>query len=277
MRPQSAPPVKQDGQPVTRSPNFPQHFRLPGQDRSAWICGRSVIAHIDQSFKRDENWPICPWCKSFARPHVLMFNDAHMASDMEQELRFQRWREVLIDAGRQYRLSRGKLLRVVILEIGCGGRVPTVRATSETTAAQLKKNAEVTVARINRDFPLPDRLHPLANDTRYLCLPMKGLEALRKISEHYTELMKPKPASAKATAKERLNRSRSRDAEISAAPALASTVDVQKPQESKESQSGPRSHRRGGRSQRACQIRLWLKVPETAHRLGQWRLDNDVP
>jgi len=171
-----------------------------------------------------------------------MFNDAHMASDMEQELRFQRWREVLIDAGRQYRLSRGKLLRVVILEIGCGGRVPTVRATSETTAAQLKKNAEVTVARINRDFPLPDRLHPLANDTRYLCLPMKGLEALRKISEHYTELMKPKPvgerraakASAKATAKERLNRSRSRDAEISAAPALASTVDVQKPQESKE-------------------------------------------
>ncbi len=67
------------------------------------------------------------------------------------------------------------------------GRVPTVRATSETTAAQLKKNAEVTgtslrvllslnsyvktwpawysVARINRDFPLPDRLHPLANDT----------------------------------------------------------------------------------------------------------------
>lgn len=43
MRPQSAPPVKQDGQPVTRSPNFPQHFRLPGQDRSVWICGRSVF------------------------------------------------------------------------------------------------------------------------------------------------------------------------------------------------------------------------------------------
>ena len=43
LRPQSAPPVKQDGQPVKRSPHFPQHFRLPGQDRSVWIFGRSVV------------------------------------------------------------------------------------------------------------------------------------------------------------------------------------------------------------------------------------------
>ncbi|CAK9102606.1 unnamed protein product [Durusdinium trenchii] len=121
-----------------------------------------------------------------------VFNDTHMVSDMEQELRFQRWKDVVLDVARTSRVSRGKMMRLVILEIGCGGRVPTVRATCETTASQLKKYADVTVARINPDFPLPDRLHPPAMYSRYLCLPMKGLEGLRKINEQYQELIKPR-------------------------------------------------------------------------------------
>lgn len=236
--PQKASSVTVKETPVNRpfGPRKNPLAKLPAETRP------EVVTQVEHSFKRkDENWPICPWCKSLARPHVLMFNDAHMASDMEQELRFQRWREVLIDAGRSCRLSRGRLLRLVILEIGCGGRVPTVRATCETTAAQMKKNADVTVARINLDFPLPDRLHPLASDTRYLCLPMKGLEGLRKISEHYAELMKPKPVKRRleAAAQEQgprgpRDRSRSRDAQTPIVEAAVPSVTARAPQEPKQ-------------------------------------------
>ena len=112
---------------------------LPGNARFGNFCALEVITQIEHSFKRkDENWsghsekseksriwcelseisafesfaltfitllwprPICPWCKSLARPQVLMpepqktgtktqesmkcgrFNDTHMASDVEQ-------------------------------------------------------------------------------------------------------------------------------------------------------------------------------------------------
>ncbi|CAJ1418954.1 unnamed protein product, partial [Effrenium voratum] len=129
---------------------------------------------------------------------------------MEQELRFQRWKDVVMDVGRSAVVSRGKKMRLVILEIGCGGQVPTVRATTETSASQLRKCADVTVARINPDFPLPDRLHPPAMYLRYLCVPSRGLEALKKISEHYQALMKPRRRAEEDQSGEERERSRSR-------------------------------------------------------------------
>jgi len=160
---------------------------LPKENR------KEVAKLVATSFgRKDANWPACPFCNTLCRPRVLMFNDTHMVSDTEQDARFQRWREVLVDVGRSLNVSHGRMMRVVILEIGCGGTVPTVRMTCEATAVQLKSAADVTVARINPDFPLPDRLHPPSMYLRYLSLPMRGLEGLKKVNEQYTELTKPR-------------------------------------------------------------------------------------
>lgn len=149
---------------------------------------------------------------------------------------------MVLDVCKQSRVSRNKMTRVTVLEIGCGGRVPTVRSVSEALATSFRKHAEVTsplefkrskpflshflailrlnsslkclkrlvkrrsVARINPEFPLPDRLHPLSMYSRYLCLPVKGLEGLRKISEHYDALAKPSQRPLKARFKEHLKR-----------------------------------------------------------------------
>lgn len=138
--------------------------------------------------RKDNNWPCCPFCNGPARPRVLMFNDSHWVSDFEQESRFQQWREVLVDVGRSLNVSHGRMMRLLILEIGCGGRVPTVRSTCESTALQLKSAADVTVARINPDFPLPDRLYPPSMYLRYLALPLGALEGLKKVNEHYMQM-----------------------------------------------------------------------------------------
>lgn len=150
---------------------------------------KEAAAHVASSFgRKDNNWPCCPFCNGPARPRVLMFNDSHWVSDFEQESRFQQWREVLVDVGRSLNVSHGRMMRLLILEIGCGGRVPTVRSTCESTALQLKSAADVTVARINPDFPLPDRLYPPSMYLRYLALPLGALEGLKKVNEHYMQM-----------------------------------------------------------------------------------------
>jgi len=150
---------------------------------------KEASAHVASSFgRKDANWPCCPFCNGHARPRVLMFNDSHWVSDFEQESRFQLWREVLVDVGRSLNVSHGRMMRLLILEIGCGGTVPTVRSTVESTALQLKSAADVTVARINPDFPLPDRLYPPSMYLRYLALPMGALQGLKKVNEHYMQM-----------------------------------------------------------------------------------------
>ena len=88
--------------------------------------------------------PVCPACGALARPNVLMFNDwnwlPHRMSD--QERRFASWLETVGGAG------------LVIIEMGAGSAVPTVRMTSERVANRLG----ATLVRINpREPQVPQR------------------------------------------------------------------------------------------------------------------------
>lgn len=103
--------------------------------------------------------PSCPHCGSLARPNVLMFGDWSWVSDRSgaQEERFASWLECL--SGR----------RTVIIEIGAGTAVPTVRMTSERVAARTGG----TLIRINlREPHVPDG---------HIAIPAPGLEALEMI------------------------------------------------------------------------------------------------
>jgi len=93
--------------------------------------------------------PHCRSCGGLARPNVLMFGDEAWSPGRTsaQGVRFKAWLRSL---------ARG---RFVVVEIGAGTRVPTVRSTSE----QLAVAGRVPLIRINpRESDGPENAIPLA-------------------------------------------------------------------------------------------------------------------
>jgi NAD-dependent SIR2 family protein deacetylase len=99
--------------------------------------------------------PLCPDCGGLARPNILMFNDGgwNPSRTREQSLRWQRWRE--------------SCSRVVVIEVGAGTAVPTVRHFGESLG--------VPLLRINPREPDIFRSQDLS-------LPMGALEGIRLIA-----------------------------------------------------------------------------------------------
>lgn len=81
--------------------------------------------------------PTCPWCGALARPNILMFGDGGWSGyrAQQQQNRLMNW---LVGAG-----------RLVIIEIGAGTAIPTVRHFSNA-ALQGRK---ATLVRINPREP----------------------------------------------------------------------------------------------------------------------------
>lgn len=77
---------------------------------------------ISSSFK--SNFPTCIHCGKTARPNVLMFGDPNFIEDKVGFKRYTTWNELSAKW-----LDRKK--KLVILEVGCGNNVPTVRCNSE--------------------------------------------------------------------------------------------------------------------------------------------------
>jgi len=115
----------------------------------------------DESFRASAPLPSCSRCGSLARPNVLMFGDFGWLPDRTsaQERRFADWVAHLGDS------------RLVIVEVGAGTAVPTVRMTSE----QLAHRPGATLIRINVREPQVPRNH--------IGIALGGLEALREIAE----------------------------------------------------------------------------------------------
>ncbi|MBI5382783.1 MAG: NAD-dependent protein deacetylase [Opitutae bacterium] len=105
-------------------------------------CAATWPAPADTRFAVDEatlraggELPRCSVCGGLARPNVLMFDDATWSPGRSaaQQIRFRLWLR---------RLTRGKL---VVVEIGAGTAVPTVRQNAE----QLASAAGTPLIRIN--------------------------------------------------------------------------------------------------------------------------------
>ena len=95
-----------------------------------------------------------------------MFGDAAYLDDEAQAAAWERWTAaVLAEArARAWREPPGSALRVVLLEVGCGGTVRTVRHQSEALAEELlEAGAHATLVRVNPDLLLYQlrRLLPL--------------------------------------------------------------------------------------------------------------------
>lgn len=102
---------------------------------------------IDQvTFRASDPLPQCRHCSAVARPNILMFGDRVWLDHRTraQQQRFMLWLKTLEESDAKF----------VIVELGAGTAVPTVRLTSERLAEQLGG----TLIRINpREANVPDQ------------------------------------------------------------------------------------------------------------------------
>jgi NAD-dependent SIR2 family protein deacetylase len=162
--------------------NVDGHFQLAGFDPDRVIECHGSLVHLqcttpchheiwsaddlevevdEESFRAVSSVPECPRCGELARPNVLMFNDWHWIPHRSstQERRLEAW------------IDEAKNSRLVIIELGAGSAVPTVRMTSERVARSL----DATLVRINPREPKA----PYGQ----MSLPLGALEALEAIDE----------------------------------------------------------------------------------------------
>lgn len=109
--------------------------------RDIWEASTQIVKINEETFEAEGNLPMCPHCNKLARPNILMFGDWNWIfsrSNMQTE-RFDDW------------LSNAKKrdLQLVIIEMGAGSAVATVRATSE----KLSRLKNATLIRINPREP----------------------------------------------------------------------------------------------------------------------------
>lgn len=125
------------------------------------------------------NRPKCVRCGGAARPAVLMWGDDDHLEDAAASRRWTTWVEALRELAEKRYDEDDPLLNVVLLEVGAGGEVTTVRQQSETLLRDLlDSDADACLIRINPELPLADdpRRQP-----RTLSLMAKGNDALRGI------------------------------------------------------------------------------------------------
>ncbi|BCA79251.1 Sir2 family NAD-dependent protein deacetylase [Desulfuromonas sp. AOP6] len=115
---------------------------------------------IDTTTMKATHIPRCPRCGGVARPNILMFGDYSWISDRshDQEERFDAF------------LGRNRQRRLLVIELGAGSAIPTIRHLSE----RLGQRPGTQVVRIN-----PREAHI---GSPHLSLPVGALEGLTGIA-----------------------------------------------------------------------------------------------
>ncbi len=136
------------------------HLQCTGPCSGALWSAEGMEVEVDgESFRARPPLPACPSCGAVARPNVLMFGDWSWipSRTAAQERRFEAW------------LEEHGSPDLVVVEIGAGTAVPTVRLTSERVAARFG----ATLVRINPREPEVPR--------GQIGLPAGAVEALERI------------------------------------------------------------------------------------------------
>lgn len=142
---------------------------------------------VDRYSGFEKNHPTCRACGGPARPAVLMFGDYQWEDLERQNNRWEDWVDTLQEHAKRGLLVGGEVrqTRIAVLEIGAGGRVPTVRRTSETcTKGFLDVGADASLIRINPELPLADSRCFDRGGTyqhNFISIMCGGLDALRRI------------------------------------------------------------------------------------------------
>ncbi|MBZ5712780.1 SIR2 family NAD-dependent protein deacylase [Nannocystis pusilla] len=117
---------------------------LRGCDLEAWSAAEVTVSVDAESLRAAAPLPTCPRCGGLARPNILMFGDFSWdpSRSSAQEERLQAWLGEVAAAR----------ARLVVLCLGSGTAIPTVRFTAERTVRRLGG----TLIRVNpRDPGVP--------------------------------------------------------------------------------------------------------------------------
>lgn len=148
------------GERVCEAHGSIHHLQCVAECRSSQIWDATEPVDVDpDTMRANQPWPRCPACGALARPNILMFGDAAWRDErtQAQEAHLGRWLEEV----------RSK--HIVVVELGAGNAIPTVRRLSE----QLARASKTTLIRINpRESEGPRGT---------LSLPLGALAALRRI------------------------------------------------------------------------------------------------
>jgi NAD-dependent SIR2 family protein deacetylase len=127
-------------------------------------CGNAIWNNdetipVDFDTMRAQHVPQCRHCRQPARPNILMFGDYSWLSDRTrgQEMRFESF------------LSQHQHEPVVVIEMGAGTAIPTIRYMSERIGHQ----HHATVIRIN-----PREAHIAGGHVSLPCGAVEGLEGI---------------------------------------------------------------------------------------------------
>ncbi|HJV28851.1 MAG TPA: Sir2 family NAD-dependent protein deacetylase [Aromatoleum sp.] len=128
---------------------------MTGCTNAIWPADGFAPEVDEDACRLTNEMPRCPRCRGLARPNILMFGDWEWIEDRtrEQEVRFAAWRR--------------KVERILVIEIGAGTAVPSVRFFGERQNAPL--------VRINTT-------EAKTSSERGVSLPMTGAEAMRGIA-----------------------------------------------------------------------------------------------
>jgi NAD-dependent SIR2 family protein deacetylase len=128
-----------------------------------WSADITQVVVDEGKFVAQEPLPKCAHCGKLARPNVLMFGDGEWIADRTeaQKDRFEHW------IG-QVCASKARL---VVIEMGAGKSIPTVRSQSEYAA----RRAKGVLIRINpREAEVPDG---------HISLPVGALDGISLIAQ----------------------------------------------------------------------------------------------
>lgn len=130
--------------------------------RRVWEAGETAVDVGEADFLAREPLPICPRCGGLARPNILMFDDGDWIEDrmIAQRWQMAQWLDGVTADGP----------RLVIVEIGAGAAIPTVRNMSEAVA----REPAAVLIRINpRDHQVPDG---------HVAIPLGAMDGIRAIT-----------------------------------------------------------------------------------------------
>lgn len=147
-----------------------RYFQCTVCDAKPWSSSNMEIDVDETTFRATSALPKCPSCGALARPNVCMFNDPGWDATREytQSKKFQEFTTKLAEDE----------IPFVVIEIGAGSYVPTVRLTSESLVKHCPK---ASLLRINpRDGEIPDEIGFHAKHS----LALGGLDALQQIADY---------------------------------------------------------------------------------------------
>ncbi len=137
------------------------HFQCSANCKSEIWAASDECIDIDMDKFEAKNIPLCKRCNAVARPNILMFGDWNWNGNRasNQEYKYNEWRKE----------NRDK--RIVIIEIGAGTSIPTIRIEGQQLVA---RSVNIKLIRINpREYSI--------NGDIGLSIPFGGLEGLQKV------------------------------------------------------------------------------------------------